>query len=203
MFFKKWQELTSDPWILSTVEGYKIEFSSKPFQINLPNMPQWSNDQMELISKEVDTLLLKGAIIPVQPCDGQFLSNLFLVQKKNLEWRPVINLRKLNEFIEHYHFKMETIETVKKMINHNDIMCSLDLTDAYFSIFIKENDRKYLRFEWKGCLYEFTCLCFGIKSAPRVFSKMLKVPVSQLRLLGIRLSSYIDDSIILGDSEKI
>ena len=198
----KWQELTSDTWILQTVSGYHIEFFHQPFQEFLPKLPNWSVEQSECISKEIDNLLQKGAIVQVVPEQGQFLSNLFLVQKKNGDWRPVINLRKLNKFIKYFHFKMETIETVKKMLNKNDFLCSLDLTDAYFAISVEKCDRKFLRFQWNNNLYEFVCLCFGIKTAPRVFTKMLKVPISHLRLLGIRISSYIDDSIIAGEDES-
>jgi hypothetical protein len=35
----KWQELTSDPWILQTVLGYRIEFDSHPFQVWTPKTP--------------------------------------------------------------------------------------------------------------------------------------------------------------------
>lgn len=39
---------------------------------------------------------------------------------------------------------METIETVRKMLQQNDYMCSLDMTDAYFSISLEEYHRKCL-----------------------------------------------------------
>jgi hypothetical protein len=32
----------------------------------------------------------------------------------------------------------------------------------------------FLRFSWKGTIYEFQVLCFGLASAPRVFTKVLK-----------------------------
>ena len=187
---------------MDTVIGYNIEFTSTPVQKFLPGLPKWSETQKELISSEVENLLEKGAIVKVYPVQGQFISNLFLVQKKTGGFRPVINLRRLNEFVKYFHFKMETIETVKSLIQQGDFLCSLDMTDAYFSFLINENDRKFLRFEWDNVLYEFTCLCFGLKSAPRIFTKMMKVPISHLRTLGVRLSHYIDDSIIAGEDVK-
>ena len=45
-------------------------------------------------------------------------------------------------------------------------MAVLDLKDAYYSVPINPQHRKYLRFEFK----EFTCLPNGLASAPRVFT---------------------------------
>lgn len=67
----KWQELTSGPWILQTVLGYHIEFSSIPFQCIGPKIPNWSPDQKALISNEVQNLLEKGAIVKVNREKGQ------------------------------------------------------------------------------------------------------------------------------------
>lgn len=33
---KEWQKISSDPWILSTESGYKIEFDETPFQYKIP-----------------------------------------------------------------------------------------------------------------------------------------------------------------------
>ena len=65
---------------------------------------------------------------------------------------------------------METIETVLNTVQRGSFFISLDLQNAYFSISINESFRKYLKFEWKGRLYQFNCLCFGISSAPRIFT---------------------------------
>ena len=46
-------------------------------------------------------------------------------------------------------------------------------------------------------LFEFKCLCFGISSAPRIFTKILKPVYAFFRQLGIRCIYYIDDSLIM------
>jgi hypothetical protein len=50
------------------------------------------------IDSEVAALIEKGAIeeVPLHPPPLSFISNIFLVQKKNGKMRPVINLKKLN-----------------------------------------------------------------------------------------------------------
>jgi len=118
----------------------------------------------------------------------QFFSNIFIVEKKNGNYRPVINLRKLyNEFVEYHHFKMETLETVLNGIQRNSYFTSCDMTDAYFSIPIHNDYKKYPKFIWKNQLYHFNCLCFGIVSAPSVFTEVLKPVFAFIRHMGIYL----------------
>lgn len=45
-------------------------------------------------------------------------------------------------------------------------------------------------------LYAFQCLPFGLASAPRVFTKILKVIFSHIRSIGIDSYFYIDDSLL-------
>ena len=46
----------------------------------------------------------------------------------------------------------------------------------------------------------FLCLCFGLRPAPRIFTKLLKVPTSVLRRLVIKIIIYLDTLLILGNS---
>ena len=47
---------------------------------------------------------------------------------------------------------------------------------------------------------EFVCLCFSLRTALRILTKLLKVPVSVLRRLMIRDIIYLNDLLILGNS---
>ena len=47
---------------------------------------------------------------------------------------------------------------------------------------------------------EFTSLPFGIAITPRVFTKIMKVPMSVLRRHGIRLVVYLDDILLMNQS---
>jgi hypothetical protein len=95
---------------------------------------------------------------------------------------------------------MENIETVFNSIKRNSYFVNLDLQNAYFPLSIHKYYRKYLKFEWRDKLYQFNCLCFGISSSPRVFSKLMKVIFAHIRRMGISAFYYIDDSLIEADS---
>lgn len=95
-FVDKWKHITEDDWILETISGYKIEFEQEPVQNCIPNTPNFNNTECALIDDEVEKMLSMGAIEKSQHEDNEFISNIFLVQKKNGKLRPVINLKKLN-----------------------------------------------------------------------------------------------------------
>ena len=80
-------------------------------------------------------------------------------------------------------------------------MSSIDLTDAYYYIPIAPEHQKYLKFMWRGQLYQFTCLPMGLTSSPRIFTKLMKLIFATLRsTFGHICVGYIDDSLYMGKS---
>lgn len=88
--------------------------------------PNYSRHNCEIIDAEVQNILRKGAIVAVQFCTDEFISNLFLVPKKTGDFRPVI--------VQQIHFKMENINLACSSVKPGDCMALLDLKDAYFSV---------------------------------------------------------------------
>ncbi|CAB4012760.1 Hypothetical predicted protein [Paramuricea clavata] len=93
---------------------------------------------------------------------------------------------------------MDTFQTAMKLVRPGCFMASIDLKDAYYSIPVADEDRKFLMFEWKGTFYQFTCLPNAHFLSPRVFTKILKAVYSHLRGLGHTCMGHIDDSLLLG-----
>ena len=67
------------------------------------------------------------------------------------------------------------------------------MKDAYYSIPIKEEDRKYFKFYFDNKPYEFCALPQGYRESPRLFTKILKPPLAVLRSYGFINSAYLDD----------
>ena len=97
---------------------------------------------------------------------------------------------------------MENVKLVKEIIQQNDVLTSIDLKDAYFSIPMCLEDQAYLCFSWENQCYTFTCLPFGLSSAPRIFTKVMKPVLAFARSEGIRLIIYSDDILIMASSEE-
>ena len=142
----------------------------------------------------------KGAIRQVPFSHDGFYHRLFLVPKKGGGQRPVLDLSALNQFIETEHFKMENLVTLKSLLNKGDYMINLDLTDAYLTVPMHPDSRKFLRFLLGDKTYEFTAMPFGLNVAPRLFTKIMKPVVASLRSQGFRLIIYLDDILIIASS---
>ena len=153
----------------------------------------------DILMSEVKNLLGKAAIEAVPFADRQqgFYSTFFLVTKKTGDYRAVINLRPLNQYLKTQHFKMDTMKTVLNLVKKGDWAFSVDLKDAYFHILIHPSHRKYLRFCIKGKAYQYRVLAFGPKTSPRVFTKVVAVVAAHLRMQSIRLAVYLDDWLAL------
>ena len=73
-------------------------------------------------------------------------------------------------------------------------MGKIDLKDAHFSVKID------IKHTTKSKSYQYRALPFGLATAPRVFTKVMRKAVSHLREKGIRLVHYLDDILILGET---
>ena len=81
-------------------------------------------------------------------------------------------------------------------------MIKLDLEDAFFSVPVHPSCQKYLCFRWEDRTFQFTCMPFGLSSAPRIFTKILRPVITYLRSQGIRLVIYLDDLLVLAQSKE-
>ena len=199
-FLQNWQLITNDPVILNIVKGWEIPLNEQPIRSKLHQQIHINKLEEKTTDLEIESMLKKGAIRLAIPKKDQILSNIFLTPKKGGEFLPVINLKELNKFIPYQHFKMEGLKDVRNLLQRGDLMCKLDLKDAYFSVPLSTKSRKQVRFRWKGNLYEFLCLAFGLAPAPRIFTKLMKVPISILRRINIRLVIYLDDMLLMATS---
>ena len=153
------------------------------------------------MATEVKLLKLKG-VIEEAPLSQGFYSHLFVVTKSTGGYRPILDLSILNRYVLTTKFRMETVRTVMSAIRENDWMASLDLQDAYFQVPVHRESRKFLRFTWEGKVYQFRVLCFGLATAPQVYTRMMAPVSAALHRQGIRLLRYLDDWLVLASSEK-
>lgn len=197
-----WSLITQDPWVLETVVGYRLELEARPWQKVSPKSGLIPQEQLREVKKEVESMLAKKAIREVTPIQGQFLSRIFTVPKKDGSSRPIINLRPLNRFMAKHHFKMENVAMLKDLLKKGDWMGSIDLKDAFQTVPVHGDFCKLLRFRWEGKMYEYQCLPFGLTSAPRTFTKVMKPIMALLREKGVRCLIFIDDILILATARQ-
>ena len=116
-----------------------------------------------------------------EPSSDQFLSSIFLIPKKNGGHRSIVNLKKLNQYISCVHFKMEVLFLLKEHLRRGNCRCKIDRKDTYFSVLLHEGFLNFLKFKWKGSIYQFLCrVYFGFGPATRIFTKIMKILISLL-----------------------
>ena len=209
-----WARVTRNVWTLNTIKrGYRLEFVRRP---NPPRYPpkefRGTPEQNAVISEEVRSLLAKRAIQPVpeylvrtarRSHTGRlFYSRIFAIPKKDGGQRPILDARGINRHVRKIHFKMEGLHTVRELLVKNDWFTKIDLSDAYLTLPVHRKSRRFLAFRWKGKTYVWKTLPFGLTSAPRVFSKVMRTVMKYLRARGIRIVQYLDDMLILNTTKR-
>lgn len=196
-YFSAWTCITSDKEILSDVRGMTIELSESPAQHYFVQT-KFNKAESEIIETEINKMLKKQIIEIVDNEQDEIVSNIFARSKKDGSHRIILNLKEFNNCVSYYHFKMDSLNTIIKLVDKNCFMASIDLKDAYYSIRMRNRDRKYLKFSWNGKLYQFTCLPNGLSSGPRKFTKIFKPALSCLHTKGHIVSSHLDDFYLQG-----
>ena len=168
----------------------------------MPFPLKFSVEESLAIDVEIQRLLNIGAIEHSIHQKGEFISNIFTRKKPNGKIRIIINLKPLNQYLTYTHFKMEHLDFVSELVNKDDWFASIDLTDAYFAVSIHQSHWKFLKFLWRGELYHYKCLSFGISQSPYCFTRLCKPILAVLRgTYHLRCSLYIDDMILVSGSK--
>ncbi|KZS20361.1 Uncharacterized protein APZ42_012970 [Daphnia magna] len=202
-FVESWKTLSKDPWILQSIsQGVKLDFLASPYQACSQTNMEMEESQWVVCDREIRDLVKKEAIEPIEDSEQFFVSGVFIIPKKSGGFRPIVNLKALNKFVYSPHFKMEGISSLQEIIRSNDFFTKIDLKDAYLTVPLSKDDRKFIQIRWEGQLYQFKTLAFGLTSAPLLFTKILKPIVTFLRSQGHRLVIYLDDLLLLSFCKK-
>ncbi|KAL0161810.1 hypothetical protein M9458_041206, partial [Cirrhinus mrigala] len=200
-----WQAIPGvSDWVMGIItRGYSLQFARRPPRLSGVVPTVVKSRDAHVLRSEVLILLEKGAIEVVHPAQSEsgFYSRYFLVPKKDGGLRPILDLRHLNRALMKRPFKMLTLKQILSHVRPGDWFLSLDLKDAYFHIQIAPHHRRFLRFAFEGVAYQYTVLPFGLSLAPRTFTKCMDAALLPLRQKGIRILNYLDDWLVLAQSE--
>ena len=204
-FWQQWQALGASKMVVNWLrKGYPL-----PFHVDkrgLPILPVLTTVPPESfvtsyadpvkqnhLNVMINELLEKRAIVEVSHDMPAFFSRVFLIPKKNGKLRLIINLSSLNQWLVHTTFKMDHARVIREAIAPLLFATSIDLTDAYLHIPVAPKHWKYLVFQVGSRRFMFLVLPFGLSTAPRVFSEVMKVLKRWGRRTGLLLFQYLDD----------
>jgi hypothetical protein len=196
-FLNFWRRVTDSKTVLQTIIGVKIPFTRPPVQDQPCSQYAFNDHDTAEVRRELKWMLEQEIVRQVQPRPDQFVSPFFLATNANNTKRPILNVKTINEeYLPRLHFKMETLAAVLPLIEEGDWFTSWDLRKGFFNIFICPADQKYFCFDFEGKRYQYTCLVMGLSISPLYFSKLVGVLVQLARRWGIRVSFYMDDTLL-------
>ena len=201
-YWQNWRDMIPSSNMYHTLRaGIRWKFKQHPTLSYKPIFQPSREDHKELLVSAAQQLVDKGAVEVLseeQQNTPGYYSHLFLRPKPTGEYRPIIDLSKLNEHIICPHFKMETVQSIRQSLQPGEWCTQIDIKDAYLHIPVQHRFRKYLRFTVEGVVYQFKTLPFGLNVSPRIFTQVLKPVLGHLRRQGIKVHGYLDDWIIRG-----
>ncbi len=187
------------PWVLHTVDrGHRIQLGSPPPRFNGVYLTLVGPEQALVMEQEVEYSLEEGGH-QGGPSSRKRVRVLQLVLHSSQEgWRVAS------------HFRSASVEPLSQQtevqVAHTQTGKSedwfVDLKDVDFHISILPTHREFLRFAFGGKAYQYRVLPFGLALSPRTFTKCVDAALAPLRLQGIRILNYIDDWLILAQSER-
>ncbi|EIE78811.1 hypothetical protein RO3G_03516 [Rhizopus delemar RA 99-880] len=201
-FTPYWKKTIHHPWPLSVIqEGYQIQWNSTPHPWKYHPTKRPSMEDRIAVSEAVKKFLAAG-IIEISPTQSKHYLSHFFTVKEPTKRRPILDCRPLNKFVQCHHFKMEGIPALRSLLEKDDLICKIDLKDAYVVVPLHQQSRRFLTFLHQGTVYQYKSLAFGLSVAPRIFSKLMRYAVEPLRRKGIKLVYYLDDICLVAKSMK-
>ena len=111
-----WKHLTTDKSILQIVEGDIFDFIDEVPVKHFATNQSFTDQETSFIDEEISKLFLKGVIKPCHHEPVEFVSPIFTVGKSDGGIRMILNLKKLNSYIQYEHFKMDNIYSILNLI---------------------------------------------------------------------------------------
>jgi hypothetical protein len=107
---------------------------------------------------------------------------MFLVPKPGVNKRRlIIDLRELNSCCAEFNMSCETLKHLSHLSRPCDYFVSLDLTDGYYTLGIREEDRNFFTVSYRGELWRLACLPMGWSGSAYYFCKLTQTFTNYLR----------------------
>ncbi|KAA6393074.1 MAG: hypothetical protein EZS28_011400 [Streblomastix strix] len=87
------------------------------------------------------------------------------------------------------------LKEASNLVINNGWAITWDLQSAYSHIKISPELNRFLAFSFEGLIYTHNSMPFGTATAPRVFTKAMKIVIQNLSAHSIYCTSYLDDGI--------
>ena len=154
----------------------------------------------EDFDREVERWIAEGILVPWgEEVSSGILPLMAVEQPTKHKIRPVFDFRELNGSVScHTGDEVTDVcgDVLREWRQMDGRTALLDLKSAYLQIRVSKKLWKYQLVNYKNKTYCLTRLGFGLNSAPRIMSMILKTVLKQSQTVGEATSSYIDDIMV-------
>ena len=147
------------------------------------------------VKTEIDKLKTQGII---RPSESPWRSSLVIVPKDANKIRLCVDYRALNEITVKNAYPLPRIDDIIDTLSKAEIFSVMDATSGYHQIALEETDMKKTAFSWKGELYEYTRMPFGLCNAPATFQSIMNTVLREVNW--DFTIPYLDDIIVFSQS---
>lgn len=150
------------------------------------------------IEEQIEKLLEKNLI---EESYSPFAAPVTLAFKKeeNRKSRLCIDFRDLNKIVVPQAQPFPLIEDLMIKTRNCKYFSTLDINSAFWSIPLRIEDKKKTGFVTQEGHFQWTCLPFGLKTAPAIFQRILSNILRKYKLTDFAVN-YIDDILIFSKS---
>jgi hypothetical protein len=178
---------------------YEQSIRLKPNEVPVYKKPyRIPQSQKVEIERQVNDMLEKKII---EQATSEWSSPILLVPKKadqngHKKWRLVIDYRGLNEKIQNEKFPLANISDILDSLSGAIYFTTLDLSQGFYQLKIKEEDRPCTAFVTDKGQYQMCKLPMGLKISPSAFSRLMTIAMAGLNYENCFV--YLDDLIVFG-----
>ncbi|MGL4850996.1 MAG: reverse transcriptase domain-containing protein [Clostridium sp.] len=149
------------------------------------------------ITEEIEKNLRLGVI---RPSKSSWCSRTVPVRKPDGTLRLCIDFRALNAVTLKDKYPLPRIDEILDDLAEATVFSTLDATSGYYQLAMEEKDKEKTAFAWKGGLYEFNRMPFGLCNAAATFQRAMdEIFRKENRKFVI---PYLDDIIIYSRDES-